>query len=122
MRSIKPQNTNSKQQNDFEIKLKDFITIFKSDELSDHIIKMINQEVNNHKQQRNPLPPTFGEQTLIIQQWWKQCKEMYVVEKSLKKKQVAPSRDSSAMRDQARMLNDVSLNTVYEFLIKQRLV
>jgi len=29
--------------------LKDFITIFKIDEISDHVIKMINTEVNSKK-------------------------------------------------------------------------
>ena len=34
---------------EIDIGLKDFITIFKIDEISDHIIKMINAEVNSRK-------------------------------------------------------------------------
>ena len=32
-----------------DIELKDFITIFKNDEVSDNVIKMINEEVNYRK-------------------------------------------------------------------------
>jgi hypothetical protein len=31
---------------DIEVKLRDFITIFKNDEVSDNVIKKINEEVN----------------------------------------------------------------------------
>jgi len=40
MYSIKPDSKNST--GEFEIRLKDFISIFKIDEVGDHVIKMIN--------------------------------------------------------------------------------
>mmetsp|Transcript_5889 Transcript_5889/g.9540 ORF Transcript_5889/g.9540 Transcript_5889/m.9540 type:complete len:173 (-) Transcript_5889:2045-2563(-) len=45
----KPETASDSEEEDQDIRLKDFITIFKSDEVSDHVINMINQEVNSRK-------------------------------------------------------------------------
>ena len=49
MASIRPQKADEDSDEEVDIGLKDFITIFKIDEISDHIIKMINTEVNGRK-------------------------------------------------------------------------
>lgn len=49
MASIRPQKSDEDSDEEIDIGLKDFITIFKIDEISDHVIKMINTEVNSKK-------------------------------------------------------------------------
>lgn len=48
MNSIRPSKADDDDE-DVDIKLKDFIKIFKNDEVSDNVIKMINEEVNYRK-------------------------------------------------------------------------
>ena len=48
MHSIRPCKEDDSD-SDMDIELKDFITIFKNDEVSDNVIKMINEEVNYRK-------------------------------------------------------------------------
>jgi hypothetical protein len=50
MHSIRPPNEEDEED---DIQLRDFITIFKSDEVSDNVIKMINEEVNYRKKVKN---------------------------------------------------------------------
>ena len=47
MHSIRPQKEGDDE--DIDIQLKDFITIFRNDEVSDKVIRMINEEVNYRK-------------------------------------------------------------------------
>ena len=50
MYSIKPAPAKGQNESaDFEIKMRDFITIFRNDEVSENVIKMINNEVNFRK-------------------------------------------------------------------------
>ena len=49
MQSIKPRQTKGRGGDDDDIKLKDFIKIFRSDESGDRIIKTLNDEVNFRK-------------------------------------------------------------------------
>ena len=49
MYSIKPAPQKGNESDEFEIKMRDFITIFRNDEVSDNVIKMINQEVTFRK-------------------------------------------------------------------------
>ena len=49
IKKIGPQLKEAQDEEEFEIKLKEFLTIFKNDEISDRVINMINQEVNNRK-------------------------------------------------------------------------
>ena len=49
MYAIKPPPSKGTEANDFEIKMRDFITIFRADDVSDNVIDMINQEVNFRK-------------------------------------------------------------------------
>ena len=51
---------------EFEIKIKEFLTIFKNDEISDRVITMINQEVEQRKKylkkkKKQSEPLTFDE-------------------------------------------------------------
>ena len=48
MYAIKPPPS-KEESGDFEIKMRDFITIFRADDVSDHVIGMINEEVNFRK-------------------------------------------------------------------------
>lgn len=50
MQSIRPPKTDDE---DEDIELKDFITIFRNDEVSDNVIRMINEEVNYRKKVSN---------------------------------------------------------------------
>lgn len=50
MHSIRPHKADHEDnEEDADIELKDFITIFRNDEVSDNVIKMINEEVNYRK-------------------------------------------------------------------------
>ena len=49
MYAIKPPPSKGTEAGEFEIKMRDFITIFRADDVSDHVIDMINQEVNFRK-------------------------------------------------------------------------
>lgn len=48
MASIKPKDT---ENFDGDIELKDFLKIFKNDEISDHVVEIINKEVIFKKEQ-----------------------------------------------------------------------
>ena len=52
MYSIKPPPSKGGEGSEFEIKMRDFITIFRNDEVSDSVINMINQEVNSRKRKQ----------------------------------------------------------------------
>ena len=52
MANIQPPNKN-KFQNNNNIMLKDFIKIFRKDEVSENLIKVINQEVKTNKNRRS---------------------------------------------------------------------
>lgn len=52
-------------------------------------------------------PPSFGEQTEIIVDWWSQIVNMYILELD---------------GENENKILDVPMETVYEFLIKKRLV
>ena len=49
MYAIKPPPSKGTEANEFEIKMRDFITIFRADDVSDNVIDMINREVNFRK-------------------------------------------------------------------------
>ena len=49
MYSIKPPPSKGGEGTEFEVKMRDFITIFRNDEVSDNVIDMINREVNFRK-------------------------------------------------------------------------
>ena len=61
------------------------------------------------------LPPTFSEQTEVISDWWKQIKVRYVTDFNSKEVIVSNHKDIA-------LVKDIPLSTVYEFLIKKRLV
>ena len=49
MYAIKPPPSKGTEANEFDIKMRDFITIFRADDVSDNVIDMINREVNFRK-------------------------------------------------------------------------
>jgi len=60
-------------------------------------------------------PPTFSEQTEVIVDWWKSIRNMYVTD--FNSKETNPSNYKDPV-----LVIDIPMATIYEFLIKKRLV